>query len=239
MDVFVVFLLFIFGLVFGSFYNVVVYRLPRKLSLVRPGSRCPHCSHELTPNELIPVVSFVVQRARCKKCGKRIAWRYPLVELLTGFGFASLGWYSSSMTELLPGLVFFSLLLVLALIDLEHKLLPNTLTLPGTALGLLFAIFGWTIPFWQSVLGAVVGFAVILVIALISRGGMGMGDVKMMALIGAFLGWKSVFYVLFGASLLGSVSGILYLYITKQDRKTQIPFGPFLSVSALVVYLFF
>ena len=133
---------------------------------------------------------------------------------------------------------FFSLLLILALIDLDHKLLPNVLTIPGTALGLLFGLLGWTGSFWTSLLGAGVGFLLIFLIALISRGGMGMGDAKLMAMIGAFLGWKSVFYVLFGASVLGSVGGILYLYLTKQDRKTPIPFGPSMAVAALIVYFF-
>ena len=130
----------------------------------------------------------------------------------------------------------FSLLFLLALIDLEHKVLPNVLTVPGIVLGLVFALLGWTSFFWASVLGAAVGFLLMFLIALISRGGMGMGDVKLMAMIGAFLGWKSVFYVLFGASVLGSIGGILYLYLTKQDRKTPIPFGPSLAVAALILY---
>ncbi len=228
--------IFALGLVLGSFYNVVVYRLPRKLSLIKPGSSCPKCGHWLGAGELVPVFSFLWQKGSCKKCGNRISWRYPLVELSTGLGFFVIMRYSSSPAELLVGLVFFSLLLVLALIDLEHKLLPNVLTLPGIVVGLLFALLGWTGTFWASVLGAGVGFLLMFLIALISRGGMGMGDVKLMAMIGAFLGWKSVFYVLFGASLLGSVGGILYLYITKQDRKTPIPFGPSMAVAALVLY---
>lgn len=228
--------LFLLGLVLGSFYNVVIYRLPRKLSLVTPGSSCPKCGHRLGASELVPVFSFLWQKGACKECGEKIALRYPLVELATGVGFLAIFRYSSSLGELLVGLVFSSLLLLLALIDLEHKLLPNILTVSGTVLGLVFALLGWTSSFWTSVLGAGVGFLLIFVIALISRGGMGMGDVKLMAMIGAFLGWKSVFYVLFGASLLGSVGGILYLYITKQDRKTPIPFGPSLAAVALIVY---
>jgi prepilin signal peptidase PulO-like enzyme (type II secretory pathway) len=135
------------------------------------------------------------------------------------------------------GSVFFSLLLVLALIDLEHKLLPNKLTLSGLAIGLLFSLLGWNLPFFSSLLGGTVGFALLFVIALISRGGMGMGDVKLMALIGSFLGWKAVFYVLFGGALFGSIGGLMYLYITKQDRKTPIPFGPSLALAAFLYYL--
>jgi|LFRM01.1.fsa_nt_gb prepilin signal peptidase PulO-like enzyme (type II secretory pathway) len=234
----IVFWAFCLGLIFGSFFNVVVYRLPRGLSLVKPGSSCPKCGHRLSSLELIPLVSFLWQRGACRACGERISWRYPLVELLSGLGYAYIAWTSSSLTELLVGLVFFSFLLVLAFIDLDHKLLPNVLTLPGVGLGLIFSLLGWTSPFLTSVLGAAVGFGLLFLIVLTSRGGMGMGDAKLMALIGSFLGWKAVFYVLFGASVLGSVGGILYLYITKQDRKTPIPFGPCLAVAGIALYFF-
>jgi leader peptidase (prepilin peptidase)/N-methyltransferase len=236
MEVFVGIWFFLLGLVLGSFYNVVIYRLPRNLSLIKPGSSCPKCGHRLGVSELVPVLSFLWQKGKCKMCGKKISVRYPLIELITGVGFTLMYWHSSSWGELLVGLVFFSILLLLALIDLEHKLLPNVLTVPGIVFGLVFALLGWTSSFWTSILGAVVGFLLLFLIALASRGGMGMGDVKFMAMIGAFLGWKSVFYVLFGASLLGSVGGILYLYLTKQGRKTPIPFGPSLAVAALIVY---
>lgn len=236
MEVFFVLVAFIFGLVFGSFYNVVVYRLPKGLSLVKPGSSCPNCGHHLSPRELIPVLSYLFQKGRCRACGEPIAWRYSIVELGTGLGFAFIAFQSSTWIELFVGLVFFSLLLVLAFIDLDHKLLPNVLTLPGLVLGLVFALLGWNLSFWSSVLGALVGFLVMFVIALISRGGMGMGDAKLMAMIGAFLGWKNVFFVLFWASVLGSMGGILFLYFTKQDRKTPIPFGPCLAVAAFAFY---
>ena len=236
MEVLLGFWLFLLGLVLGSFYNVVIYRLPRKLSLVKPGSSCPKCGHRLGVSELVPVLSFLWQKGACKECGNQIALRYPLVELASGLGFLAILWHSSSLGELFSGLVFFSLLLLLALIDLEHKLLPNVFTVSGIVFGLVFALLEWTSPFGTSVLGAGIGFLLMFLIALISRGAMGMGDVKFMAMIGAFLGWKSVFYVLFGASLLGSIGGILYLYITKQDRKTPIPFGPSMAVAALILY---
>jgi prepilin signal peptidase PulO-like enzyme (type II secretory pathway) len=229
---------FLFGLAFGSFLNVVIYRVPRGLSVVKPGSSCPKCGHRLGPVELVPLLSFFLQRGRCRACGERISWRYPLVEFLTGLGFAFVAWTSPAWTEFVVGCVFFSLLLVLAFIDLDHKILPNVLTLPGVVLGFAFSVLGWTGSVLDSVLGAVVGFGLITLIAVISRGGMGMGDAKLMAMIGAFSGWKAVFYVLFGASLLGSIGGIIYLYVTKQDRKTPIPFGPSLAVAAIVMYFF-
>ena len=236
MEVFFVLWFFVLGLVLGSFFNVVVYRLPRKLSLIRPGSSCPHCGHRLSAGELVPIVSFLLQKGRCRECREPIAWRYPLVELVTGLGFALIALHSTSFSELVVGVVFFSLLLLLALIDFAHKLLLNVLTVPGIIIGLLFSLLGWTMPFWHSVLGAGAGFLLMFLIALISRGGMGMGDVKLMAMIGAFLGWRAVFLVLFGASVVGSIGGILYIYLTKQDRKTPIPFGPALALATLVCY---
>ena len=212
MEVLVVFLAFLFGLIFGSFFNVVIYRLPKGMSVVKPGSSCPKCGHRLGPLELVPVVSYLLQKGRCQSCGEPIAWRYPIVELGTGLGFACIAWQSSSGIELVVGFVYFSLLFVLALIDLDHKLLPNALTLPGIAFGLFFALLGWSIPFWSSVLGVSLGFAVMFAIALISRGGMGMGDVKLMAMIGAFLGWQKVFLCSFGPQLWG-VSGESCSYI--------------------------
>ena len=230
---------FLFGLVLGSFYNVVIYSLPRGLSLVKPGSSCPKCGHRMSDWELVPILSFLWQRGACRACREKISWRYPVMELLTGLGFAFISWTSYSWTELAVGLVFYSFLLVLALIDLDHKLLPNVLTLSGVGLGLVFSLLGWTIPFGQSVLGAAVGFAVIVAIVVISRGGMGMGDAKLMALIGSFLGWHAVFYVLFWGSVVGSISGIIYLYLTRQDKKTPLPFGPSLAVAAIVLYFVF
>ena len=228
---------FLLGLVMGSFYNVVVYRLPRGQSLVKPPSSCPQCGHRLTPLELIPVLSYLMQKGHCKACGGIISMRYPIIELVTALGFAFVAFHSTSWPSLIVGVVFFSLLLVLALIDLDHKVLPNVLTLPGIILGLFFSLLGWTTSFGLSLLGGVTGFVLLFAIALISRGGMGMGDVKMMALVGTFLGWKAVFYVLFGASVLGSVGGLIFLYLTKKDRKTPIPFGPSIAGAAFIVYL--
>ena len=236
MEVLLLLWVFLLGLVFGSFFNVVIYRLPRQMSLLRPGSACPHCGHRLTVSELVPVLSFLWQKGRCRECRGQISWRYPLVEFVTGSGFVAIALKQSTIPEVMAGLVFFSLLAVLALIDLEHKVLPNALTVPGIILGLLFALLGWTTPFGTSVIGAATGFLLIFVIALLSRGGMGMGDAKLMSMIGAFLGWKSVFFVLFGASLLGSIVGIIHLYLTKQGRRTPLPFGPFLATAALVIY---
>ncbi len=230
-------LLFLFGLVFGSFFNVVIYRLPRGLSLISPASKCPQCGQALSVKELIPLLSFLLQEGRCRSCGALISWRYFFVELLTGLGFVAVWFFSTSLFEMIVGLVFFSFLIVLTFIDLEHLLLPNVLTVPGLILGLVFSLLGWSIPFTSAIIGAVLGFGIIFLLVVISRGGMGMGDAKLLALIGAFLGWQKVFFVLFGASLIGTVAGLLYLAATKQDRKTRIPFGPSLALAGFIFYL--
>lgn len=232
-------LAFIFGLVFGSFFNVVIYRLPRGLSLIRPGSSCLACGHRLRVRELVPLLSFLWQRGVCRSCGEKISWRYPLVELLTGLGFALAAWISTTWTGFLVGLIFFSLLEVLAFIDLDQQILPNRLTLPGVGLGLFCSLLGWTIPFGSSLAGAAVGFGIIAAIVVLSRGGMGMGDAKLLALIGSFLGWRAVFFVLFWAAVLGSIGGIIYLYMTRQGRKTPLPFGPSLATAAVIWFFLF
>lgn len=236
MEVFTAIIVFIFGLVFGSFYNVVIYRLPRGLPLGNSRSVCPQCGHKLSALELVPLLSFLWLKRRCSACSGPISWRYFLVELATGLAFLFLFLFRP-FSYFIIGSLFFSLLLILALIDLEHKILPNILTLPGLGLGLMLSLFGFSIPFKESAIGALLGFLVIFLIILISRGGMGMGDAKLMAMIGSFLGWKGVFFVLVLGSFIGAVSGIIYLYVTKQGRKTPIPFGPSLALAAFIIYL--
>ncbi|HHT35619.1 MAG: A24 family peptidase [Candidatus Wallacebacter cryptica] len=233
-----IWLLFSFGLVFGSFYNVLIYRIPKGKSIVFPRSQCPDCGHTLTAWELIPVFSYLIQRGKCRSCGEKISWEYPVVELTTAVGFAVCAYTAGSLNQLAVRLVFFSLLLIASVIDFKHKILPNVITIPGIILGVLAAVIGWTIPLTESLIGIFVGGGILFVIAAITRG-MGMGDVKFLAMIGAFIGPLPTLGTLFLGSLFGSVSGIIYLAITKQGRKTPIPFGPFLALGAVVSALYF
>ena len=228
---------FILGVVMGSFYNVVIYRVPQGKSFAYPSSSCPSCGRRLRPFELIPVISYVVQRGRCKGCKCKISWQYPVVELLAGLGFAYLGWHAATWGQLATELTLFSLLLVLGFIDGRHMLLPDLFTIPGMILGFLFAVMGWSIPWLDSLLGLALGCVVALVMSLIFRGGMGMGDMKLLAMIGSFLGPWHTLLTLFWASVLGSVFGIVFLYVTKRDHKTPIPFGPFLALGAFIIML--
>jgi leader peptidase (prepilin peptidase) / N-methyltransferase len=225
-----------FGAIAGSFLNVCIYRLPLGKSIVWPASACPHCRRELSWYENIPVLSYLALRGRCRTCAAPIAFRYPLVEALTAAMFA-LGWWHYGPQALLAArLTFGCALIVLFAIDLEHHLLPNAITLPGVVVGVLFSFFAE--PGWMaSLIGLLVGGGVLWGVAeayyrLRHEEGLGMGDVKMLAMIGAFIGWKLTLVTLMMASLSGTVIG-LFLIVTKRgDMKYALPFGTFLALGA-------
>jgi leader peptidase (prepilin peptidase)/N-methyltransferase len=227
-----------FGGVIGSFLNVCIYRLPLRKSVVWPASACPHCARELAWFENIPVLSFLVLRGRCRTCAQSIGWRYPLVEALTAVMFAAAWWYYGPGVLLVSRLVFGCALIVLFAIDLEHHILPNVITVPGIVVGFLFSLS--TEPGWQaSLIGAVFGGGILFLIAeayyrIRHEEGLGMGDVKMLAMIGAFLGWKLTLVALLLASLSGSAIGVLLIVTGRGDMKYALPFGTFLAIGAAV-----
>jgi leader peptidase (prepilin peptidase) / N-methyltransferase len=226
------------GAIVGSFLNVCIYRLPLGKSIVWPSSACPTCGRELSWYENIPVLSFLVLRARCRTCAAPISFRYPLVEALTAVMFAGAWWYYGPQPLLASRLIFGCALLVLFAIDLEHHLLPNAITLPGIAVGLFFSFF--TEPGWQaSLIGIVVGGGVLFGVAeayyrVRHEEGLGMGDVKMLAMIGAFLGWKLTLLTLMMASLCGTLIGVLLIVTKRGSMKYALPFGTFLALGAAV-----
>ena len=234
-------LLFGLGLVVGSFLNVCIYRLPRDQSLAWPASHCTTCNRTLRWYENVPVFSWVFLRGRCRTCRSRIATRYPIVELTTGALFVA-GYYAFGLTPLLGvRLLFASALVVLFAIDLEHQILPNEITLPGIVIGFLFSLAlppGWR----SSLIGLLVGGLFPFLIAeaylrMRGREGMGMGDFKMLAMVGAFLGWPLVWVTLILACILGVVIGGGILLISRRGLGTRIPFGTFIAVAALVAAL--
>jgi leader peptidase (prepilin peptidase)/N-methyltransferase len=224
------------GAVIGSFLNVCIYRLPRRKSIVWPASACESCRRELSWYENLPIVSWVVLGAKCRTCKAPLSIRHPIIEALTATMFGVAAWYYGPTALLASRLVFGCALIVLFAIDLEHHLLPNAITLPGIAVGLAFSLV--TEPGWlASLVGAVVGGGILWLIAevyyrLRHEEGLGMGDVKMLAMIGAFIGWQLTIVTLMMASVAGSVVGIALIAARRGDMKYALPFGTFLAMGA-------
>ena len=220
----------LFGLSIGSFLNVVVARVPAGRSLVRPGSACPGCRALLKWYDNIPVLSFLVLRGRCRACGMPISWRYPIVEMITAtvlvLAYVTLG----ATANFVVAVVLLPALIAITGIDLEHQLIPDVITLPGILAGLLLNLATGRISWVDSTVGILVGGGVFLVIIVGSRGGMGGGDLKLGAMLGAFLGWKALLFALFVAIVSGGVVGAVLLAAGLRSRKDPIPFGPFLAV---------
>jgi len=227
-----------FGAVVGSFLNVIIYRLPLGRSIVWPSSACPQCGRELSWYENVPVVSWAALLARCRTCRAPISIRYPLIEALTAAMFAGAWWYYGPGTLFASRIIFGSMLVALFAIDLEHQLLPNAITLPGVVVGFAFSFVndpGWL----ASLIGIVAGggslFAIAEVYYRVRREeGLGMGDVKMLAMIGAFLGWKLALFTLMMASVAGSVVGLVLIVSRRGGMKYALPFGTFLALGTAV-----
>lgn len=231
--VFVAFAL-VFGLCIGSFLNVVVYRLPRHESLVKPGSHCPGCGAEIHWCDNIPVVSWLVLRGKCRACGSRISPRYILVESLTGVLFALAMWHFGVSWEVLVAWAFVAAMIAVAFIDYDHMIIPNVIVLPGAAVGLAASVALHPHRWWVYLAAAGGGaFFFFALVMLWPGGGMGMGDVTMALFMGVVLG-TSILVAFFVAFLLGSLVGIYLMVVLKRSRKTPIPFGPFLAVGAVV-----
>ena len=230
--------LFVAGLIVGSFLNVCIWRLPRRESVVLPASRCAACSRPLAWFENIPVLSWAFLQGRCRTCGTGISFVYPLVELTTGLVFVA-GYLIYGWTPLLAvRLLFACAMIVLFVIDLRHRILPNAITIPGIAAGLVFSALlppGWVASFVGAALGGGILFAIAEVYYRL-RGveGLGMGDVKMLAMIGAFLGPQLTLVTLVFASLAGSIVGVGIMASRRGGMQAALPFGTFLAVGALV-----
>jgi leader peptidase (prepilin peptidase)/N-methyltransferase len=224
----------VFGATIGSFLNVVIARLPRQESLIAPGSRCPACASPIRWFDNIPLFSFVWLRRRCRRCDAPIAWRYLVVESLTAALFVLSAWKIGWRLELAPAWVLLASLIAIAAIDLEHQIIPDAITLPGIVVGFAFSLATASPPWLDSLLGVLVGGAIPFAVIVASRGGMGGGDMKLAAMIGAFLGWKLAVLTIFLAVLLGGTTAAALLIGGLRRRKDRIPFGPFLACSAVV-----
>lgn len=231
-------IIIIYGLILGSFYNVVGLRVPVGKSIVAPRSSCPKCGHQLRAVELIPVVSYLFQRGKCRQCKVGISPVYPFFELLTGLLFAGayllLGWSG----ELVIALTLISLFIIITVSDLAYMIIPDKVLLVFAGIFIIERIILPLSPWWDSFAGAVAGFMILLFIALISKGGMGGGDIKLFALIGFVVGFKTMLLSFFFATFYGAFFGIAAMLLGYVKRKQAIPFGPFIALGTLTAYFY-
>ena len=257
--------LFVFGLAIGSFINVVIYRLPimmqrewrrdclelleqpdtdgdERFDLVYPRSRCGHCGHQITALENIPLLSYIVLGGKCSACKTPISPQYPLVELFTGLVSAVVGWRLGVGVETLAALVLSWSLIAASGIDIGHKLLPDSITLPLLWLGILLALGDVFVPLEDSVIGAAAGYlslwSVFMLFKLVTgKEGMGHGDFKLLAALGAWTGWQMLLVIVLMSSIVGAVVGITMILLRRSERGTQIPFGPYLAAAGWITLL--
>ncbi len=254
------------GLMVGSFLNVVIHRLPlimqrdwrsqcaeylerpelaptdEPLSLSRPRSRCPHCGHAITALENIPLLSYLWLRGRCSGCGARISPRYPAIEIVTALLSAAVAWHFGFGWPLAGGLLLTWALIALTLIDVDHQLLPDNITLPLLWLGLAFNLAGVYTDIGSAVIGAMAGYLSLWSIYWLfklatGKEGMGFGDFKLLALLGAWMGWQALPVIILLSSAVGAVIGIGLIVLRGRDRNIPIPFGPYLAIAGWIAFL--
>jgi len=255
---------FLFGLIIGSFLNVCIVRIPSGKSIVLPASACPKCGLAIRPYDNIPVVSYLLLRGKCRGCKTKISWMYPLVELLTGLLFLGCFYVFGISVETAKWAAFSAIMVVLVFTDLRERILPDVVNFTGLAIGLIFSLFTkptdgtalWianhlfdypppapVISLVDAILGAAVGGGLLWLVSeayfkLRGREGMGLGDVKMMLMAGAFLGTKRTLLTILAGSLLGSVLGLAVILARRKDAEYELPFGTFLGAGALLVVFF-
>jgi len=233
---------FIFGSIVGSFLNVCIHRIPEGRSIIFPPSSCPSCNKPIAFYDNIPIVSFIILLGKCRNCKAPISLRYPLVELLTGI-LSVISFRVFGLSPVLPFyFAFIAGLIVITFVDLQHQIIPDVISLPGIGIGFMASYF---LPhgLLNSLIGIVGGGGSLFLVAFIyqlitGREGMGGGDIKLLAMIGAFLGWKGVIITLFSGSFAGAVIGIILMLAKGKDSRYAIPFGPFLAGGAIVSLFF-
>lgn len=232
------------GAFIGSFLNVLVHRLPRKENFVTGRSHCPKCKQLIHWYDNIPIVSFLILGAKCRRCTEPISWRYPLVELATaGFFLVSFKLYGISFHSMIAA-IFFSMLLVVTLIDFEFYIIPDRITYPGMVLGLALSWVNPLVTPLEALIGLLAGGASLYLLAMLGdllfkKESLGGGDIKLAAMLGAFLGWKNIIFIFFGAAVFGLIYALLQMAASrKEGAGRMIPFGPFLSLAAIVALFF-
>jgi leader peptidase (prepilin peptidase)/N-methyltransferase len=234
---------FLLGLVLGSFMNVCIYRLPQNESIVRPPSSCPHCGEQIRFYDNIPLVSYAILGGKCRRCRGKISWRYPTIELMTGFLSLALFIRYGPSYQYLVFLIFVAALVTISFIDLDYQIIPDVISIPGIGAGFAAALLLGQISWVDSLAGIAAGGGSLYLVgigykSLTGKEGMGFGDVKLLAMIGAWMGWRPLLLTILISSLSGAVIGTAFLLFSGQSARSRIPFGPFLSLGALVVFFF-
>ncbi len=235
-------LIFILGLIVGSFSNVCIYRIPRNESIIYPASHCPKCRSNISPKDNIPLLSYILLKGRCRNCKSKISIQYPIVELLTGLIYLIIYLTYGLSIQSLIYIILSSALLIIAFIDLNEQIVPDVISLPGIVIGFILSFFVPYILFINSALGVLVGGGIILIIGLagsviFKKEAMGGGDVKLAAMIGAFLGWRYIIISLFLGFILGALAGIFLILSKIKSREDAIPFGPFIVLGSFITLL--
>lgn len=234
---------FIFGICIGSFLNVCIYRLPLAKSIVYPPSSCPECREPIRFYDNIPVVSYILLKGRCRFCATKISVRYPLVELLSGLFAVSVYLKFGLTLEALITYCFMASLIIIIYIDIDHFIIPDCITLPGILIGFLASFFADGMTYKDSGLGILIGGGTLWMVAfgyqlLMKKEGMGGGDIKLLAMIGAFIGWKGVLLTIFLASVIGTVANVPGMLMSKKFFNYKLPFGPFIAIGAMIDVFF-
>lgn len=238
--------IFFVGAAIGSFLNVCIYRIPLNKSIIRPGSACPWCGHNIRWFENIPIISFIFLKGRCSACNHSISLRYPLVETIMGCLSILLWQRFPLQADFFIYLAFCSAMVVIAFIDLDHMIIPDIISLPGIIIGFALSFVSHQINWQQSLLGILLGWGLFYAVAYLfylvtKKEGLGGGDIKLLAMIGAFLGWQAIPFVIFLSAFIGAIIGIgalIYTKLSNKERQDQIPYGPFLA-GAAICYLFY
>jgi len=233
----------LFGLALGSFMNVCIYRIPLKRSIVSPPSSCPNCGEKVRFYDNIPLISYLVLLGKCRHCRTPLAWHYPVVEALTGLLSMALFIRYGISYQYFLYLLFTATLLTISFIDLHHKIIPDILSLSGIVAGLAAAFVPGTVSWSDSIIGIIAGGGSLFLVAVIyeritGREGMGGGDIKLLAMIGAWMGWRQLHLIVLISSLTGAIVGVAFLLMAGKGFRVRIPFGPFLSLGAILCFFF-
>ena len=235
-------LIFILGLIVGSFSNVCIYRIPKNESIIFPASHCPKCNSPIKPVDNIPLISYILLKGRCRNCKSKISIQYPVVELLTGLIYLIIYLIYGLSVQTLIYIILSSALIIIAFIDLNEQIVPDVISLPGIVIGFIISFLVTYISFINSALGILAGGGIILIIGwagsvIFKKEAMGGGDVKLAAMIGAFLGWRYIIISLFLGFFIGALAGIILILSKIKNREDVVPFGPFIVLGSFVTLL--